>query len=282
MKTNALKAPAFLLRIPLRLLALILLQPSLVITDAQAEETQTDIIYSTRAAELAPVLTPFAEPEGSVSAYQDQLIIRATPAKLATIRDTLKKLDRPPKNLRISVRRQQQSTSSSKTLGAKGKVQTRNGDVSARISARADEENEQSQGSDRYSISAVEGSTVFIATGSEIPVLALSSTHIGNMTSTRYVPVQSGMQVTPRLMPDGKVMLAIDFQQAALANHRGVISREATQTQLQIPLGRWTALSQLDQSSSSSVNASSFGIPVNKQESRSSSTPLEILVEELP
>lgn len=258
-----------------------LLIPLLASTNANAEETQTNIIYSTRAAELAPVLTPFAEPEGSVSAYQDQLIIRATPAKLATIRDALKKLDRPPKNLRISVRRQQQSTSRSKTLGANGKVQIRNGDVSARISVRTDEENEQSQGTDRYSISAVEGATVFVAAGSEIPVLAVSSTLIDNMTGNQYVPVQSGMLVTPRLMPDGKVMLAIDFQQAAIANYRGVISREATQTQLQIPLGRWTVLSQLDQSRSSSVNTSSFGIPVNQQESRSSSTPLEILVEVL-
>lgn len=281
MKTNARKATASLLRMPLRLLVLIpLLLPGLVITNAQAEDTQTDIIYSTRAAELAPVLAPFAEPEGSVSAYQDQLVIRATPAKLATIRDTLKKLDRPLKNLRISVRRQQQGSSIRKTIGAKGQVEIRNGDVSARISARADEENEQSQGSGRYSISALEGATVFIATGSDIPVLTVSRN--GTVTGNGYVPVESGMQVTPRLMPDGNVMLAIGFQQASLANQRGVINREATQTQLQVPLGRWTALSSIDQSSSSSVNTSSFGLPARQQESRSSSTPLEILIEELP
>ncbi|MDI1302976.1 MAG: hypothetical protein PSX71_13810 [bacterium] len=249
---------------------------------AKADEAQTEIIYSTRAAELAPVLAPFAEPEGSVSAYQDQLIIRATPAKLATIRDTLKKLDRPLKNLRISVRRQQQDSSSRKTIGANGRVHIRNGDVSAGISVRADEENEQSQGSGRYSISALEGATVFIATGSDIPVLTVSSTRNGTVTGNGYVPVESGMQVTPRLMPDGNVMLDIDFRQASLANQRGVINRDTTQTRLQIPLGRWTALSNIDQSRSSSVNTSSFGLPARQQESRSSSTPLEILVEELP
>jgi type II secretory pathway component GspD/PulD (secretin) len=249
---------------------------------AKADEAQTEIIYSTRAAELAPVLAPFAEPEGSVSAYQDQLIIRATPAKLATILDTLKKIDRPLKNLRISVRRQQQGSSSRKTIGANGQVHIRNGDVSAGISARADEENEQSQGSGRYSISALEGATVFIATGSDIPVLTVSSTRNGTVTGNGYVPVESGMQVTPRLMPDGNVMLDIDFRQASLAHQRGVINRDTTQTRLQIPLGRWTALSNIDQNRSSSVNTSSFGLPARQQESRSSSTPLEILVEELP
>lgn len=269
-----------------RMMLASLLIPLLVLLalprSAGAEEVQTEIIYSTRAAELAPILTPFAEPEGSVSAYQDQLIIRATPSKLGAIRDTLKTLDKPLKNLRISVRRQQQGSSSSKTIGAQSNIRIRNGDVSADVRARADEEQKQTQGNDRYSISAVEGSTVFIATGSDIPVLSATRINHGVVIDQQYVPIQSGMQVTPRLMPDGKVMLAIDFQKASVANRRGVINRESAQTQMQIPLGSWAPLSQIDQSSSSTTRSSSFGLPVKQQQSQSSSTPLEILVEELP
>lgn len=269
-----------------RMMLASLLMPLLVLLvlprSAGAEEVQTEIIYSTRAAELAPILTPFAEPEGSVSAYQDQLIIRATPSKLGAIRDTLKTLDKPLKNLRISVRRQQQGSSSSKTIGAQSNIRIRNGDVSADVRARADEEQKQTQGNDRYSISAVEGSTVFIATGSDIPVLSATRINHGVVIDQQYVPIQSGMQVTPRLMPDGKVMLAIDFQKASVANRRGVINRESAQTQMQIPLGSWAPLSQIDQSSSSTTRSSSFGLPVKQQQSQSSSTPLEILVEELP
>ena len=268
-------------RVLASLLKTVLLMASLT-PAANAEDSQTEIIYSTRAAELVSVLAPFAQPEGSVSAYQDQLIIRATPAKLTLIRDTLKTLDRPLKNLRISVRRQQQGTSSSKNIGAKGDVRIRNGDVNADVRVRAREENSHSQGSDRYSISAVEGSTVFIATGSDIPVLTATSTTSGTVVGNQYVPVQNGMQVTPRLMQDGNVMLAVDFQQASLGNRRGMINRERTQTQMQIPAGHWTALSQIDQSRSSSVSSSSVGVPGKQQESRSSSTPLEILVEVLP
>jgi type II secretory pathway component GspD/PulD (secretin) len=257
------------------LLALVLPMPS-----AQAVELQNEIIYSARATELAPVIAPMAAPEGGVTVYQDQLIIRSTPEKIVLIRDTLKKLDRPLKNLRVSVRYRQDQEESQRNIGADGRVRIENGDVSGRVNVQAQDRQRQSRRSNDYSITASEGSAVFIATGQEIPVLSIvqgNNINGGTVIGHPYVPVQSGMEVTPRLQPDGHVMLVIRFRQAE-ADHRGIINSASTETQIQASLGQWTALSQVTQS----VEVSSSGLASQSQQQKSSRTPLEILVEEAP
>lgn len=246
---------------------------------ARAADLQTEIIYSLRANELLPVITPLAGTDGSVSVYRDQLIIRATPQNLDLIRETLAKIDRPLKNLRISVRRQQQQSESQRDIGAQGKLRIENGNVSGRINAHADENQRQSSSNNSYSITASEGSSVLIATGSDVPWLTvINSNASGTVFGKQYVPVQSGMQVTPRLQPDGQVMLGISFRQAALANNQGVINSEATQTQIRTTLGQWTPLSQIE----SSISVTGSGLSSQHQQQARSSTPLEILVEEVP
>lgn len=242
---------------------------------ASAQDLQTEIVYSTRADELAPLLSAMAGPDGSVAAYRDQLIIRATPDKLPLILDNLKKLDRPLKNLRVTVRRQATQNSSQRELGANGKVRIQNGDVSGRVDVRAQDQQRQSSGSNEYSVTATEGSSVLVNTGSDVPYLTVSAS--GNL-GQQYVPVQSGMQVTPRLQPDGRVLLDVRFQQAELANRQGMVNREGTQTQIQSVLGQWTALSNIEQS----VQVSGSGIASQYKQQSSSRIPLEIRVEEVP
>lgn len=260
--------------------AVLLLAAMLCLPAAQAVELQNEIIYSARATELAPVIAPMAAPEGGVTVYQDQLIIRSTPEKIALIRDTLKKLDRPLKNLRVSVRYGQEQSESRRNIGADGRVHIGNGDVSGRVNVQARDDQRQSQRRDDYSITASEGSTVFVATGQDIPVLSVVSGGMngnGAVIGNRYVPVQSGMEVTPRLQPDGHVMLAIRFRQAE-ADRRGIINSASTETQIQASLGQWTALSQVTQS----VEVNRSSLTGQSQQQKNSRAPLEILVEEAP
>lgn len=258
----------------------LLMAGMLPVSAVRAVELQNEIIYSARATELAPVIAPMAAPEGGVTVYQDQLIIRSTPEKIALIRDTLKKLDRPLKNLRVSVRYLQEQSESRRSIGADGRVRIGNGDVSGRVNVQAGDSQRQSQRRNEYGITASEGSTVFVATGQDIPVLSVVSAGMngnGAVIGNSYVPVQSGMEVTPRLQPDGHVMLAIRFRQAE-ADRRGIINSASTETQIQASLGQWTPLSQVTQS----VEVSSSGLTSQSQQQKSSRAPLEILVEEAP
>lgn len=245
---------------------------------AHAQELQTEIVYSTRANELAPIITDMAAPEGGATAYRDQLIIRATPEKMPLLLEHLKQLDRPLKNLRVTVRRQLTQASSSRALDANGNVRMENGNVSGNVDITARENQNRRSSNDEYSITASEGSAVMIHTGSDTPYLTVINSNTQMTTlGQQYVPVQSGMQVTPRLQPDGRVMLDISFQQAA-PGHGGNIRREGTQTQVQARLGEWTTLSGIEQS----VSIQGSGIASQYRRESKSSRPLEIRVEELP
>jgi type II secretory pathway component HofQ len=259
---------------PARLLPLLAL---LLATGASAGEPRTEIIYSTRADELQPVLAPLAEPDGQVSVYRDQLVIRATPEKMAQIRALLEKLDRPLKNLRISVRRQQEAHSSSSGITGRGRVAVRDGKAGGRIDLQAGQQQDSTQGETRYSLMAREGDTVFISTGTDIPVLSVARSGKDRIVAGQvYVPVHSGVEVTPRLQPDGRAVLDISVQQAEVG--RAGIQREQTQTVLAVRLGEWTPLSRIEHSASGQQSG-----PAGRRQWQShSSVPLEILLEELP
>src|SRR6218665_288458 len=127
-----------------------------------AQDLQTEIIYSTRANELAPIISGMAGPEGGATAYRDQLIIRATAEKMPLLLQHLKQLDRPLKNLRVTVRRQLTQDSSSRALDASGNVRIENGSVGGNFDIKAKDNKNQRRSTDEYSITASEGSSVMI------------------------------------------------------------------------------------------------------------------------
>lgn len=243
---------------------------------ASAAVLEIDVLHSNRAAELQPVLAPLAAPEGHVSVYQDQLVVRATPEKLALIRDTLRQLDRPLQNLRISVRRAAQADSRREGVAARGEVDLGQDRPSARLRVEAGRQRTQAQRQQHYAITAQEGSTVFIASGSEVPVLQLATTPAGTIVAgTVHVPVQSGFRVTPRLQPDGYVQLEIEVEQADLGPGR-TLRREALGTRLRVPPGSWVPLG------STAFSETVHGNAGRQTQSRTLQAPLEVLVEPLP
>ncbi|MCD6061696.1 MAG: hypothetical protein K0S16_2007 [Moraxellaceae bacterium] len=204
-------------------------------------------------------------------------MIRATPEKLAEIRAVLEKLDRPLKNLRISVRRRATASTEGSGVTGRGRVTVRDGKAGGRVDIRAGSDSRNTQDEQRYSIAAIEGETVFIATGSEIPVPVVSSTPRGEiLAGPVYVPAQSGFEVRPRLQPGGSVLLEVTVQQAEPGP--GAIRREVTRTQVQARLGAWTTLAGIEREESLRQE----GLSGRVERQRHSSVPIEILVEELP
>lgn len=251
---------------------------ALSLTTVQAEELQTEIIASHRASELVSILAPMATPEGSVSAYQDQLIIRATPARLQLIRDTLATLDRPLKNLRISARYQQTSSSQSQGTGINGNVIIQNGRVGGSARLHAEDRDERRQDNSQYSITALEGSSVQISTGQDVPYLSVIRQNARQPVIGReYIPVQSGMFVTPQLQADGNVALEISFQQTD-SGRSGIINRDATISRVLLTPGQWTSLSSINQN----LDQQGSNIGQRYRQQQQSQSPLEIRIDVLP
>ncbi|MDH5594273.1 MAG: hypothetical protein OEY68_07710, partial [Gammaproteobacteria bacterium] len=71
-----------------------------------AEETSINIIelHSRTTEEIIPVLKPLLDNNTAITGTGYQIIIRATPSKLAEIRQIIDQLDKTPKSLLISVK----------------------------------------------------------------------------------------------------------------------------------------------------------------------------------
>jgi hypothetical protein len=104
------------------LLAVLALAPA----PARADETVLKVIplKNRPAADLVPVLAPIAGPEGSVTALETRLVVRATPQALARIEALLRTLDTPLRSLVISVSQGVATTSAGQSAGVGGGVST--------------------------------------------------------------------------------------------------------------------------------------------------------------
>lgn len=222
----------------LLLMPLVLFAPKTVV----AEDWQTDIIYSPRADELASILRTLAGDEGSISVYQDQLIIRASAHMMPLLREQLAKLDRPLKTLRISVRRAAAQQTRQQATQAQLSIQQQGSSSQTRITLAAAAQDSAQDKAQGYSISAEEGSTVTLYTGSSQPYLV--STASGQLAQ-QFQPIESGITLTPRLREDGRIQLAIAVQQAQPLGAGGAFQQERSESQLSLRPGEWTALSAL-------------------------------------
>lgn len=270
---NALRWPAILM-----LWALFMPAAMIGPVGASAADIELAIIPSDRADELVSILAPMVAPEGSVSAWQGQLIIRATAEKMALIKSSLDTLNKPLRNLLVQVRRRGTVASSQQSLGAAGRVVIRDGDVSGNVTIRAGDEQTQQQNQSAYSVRAIEGSTLFIATGSDIPVVTYAYGPGGSVTQ-EYVPVQSGMMVTPQLLADGTVLLAVAYQEASMSPvGHGVINRSGVASQTKLNLNEWTPFGAI----SAQESRQQSDVASRSRQSSTVNVPLEIRVEVLP
>lgn len=270
---NTLRWPAILM-----LWLLFMLAAMIGPVGASAADIELAIIPSDRADELVAILAPMVAPEGSVSAWQGQLIIRATAEKMDVTRNALDTINKPLRNLLVQVRRRGTGISSQQSLGAAGRVVTRDGDVTGKVIIRAGDEQTQQQAQSAYTLRAIEGSTLFIATGSDIPVVTYAYGPGGSVTQ-EYVPVQSGMMVTPRLLADGTVLLAVAYQEASMSHAgHGVLNRSAIASQTKLNLNEWTPFGAI----SAQESRQQSGMTTRSRQSSTVNVPLEIRVEVLP
>ena len=73
---------------------------------AAGHETMVMQVVYPSAAELLPSLEPLLSEGSRISAHHDRLVVNATSDEIATVRNAVRALDRPPRRLLIEVRRQ--------------------------------------------------------------------------------------------------------------------------------------------------------------------------------
>lgn len=231
--------------------------------------------------EVAPMLTPLVPRPGAVTGLGNRLVVRTTPANMADVRDVLAAIDRPPRSLLVSVKRD--ALDRTQGRGAEARLEATRGDahVSAGGGPRAgggvimdDGAGRRMEGriygtqghlGDRgiQSIRTVEGRDAFISAGVEIPVRGhhYGLSHRGAITSgdTRYRRVARGFYVRPLVHGD-RVRVEIRSADARLAAGMGGLAhRHDADTVVSGRLGEWLVVGREDRETTRARHGYGYG-----------------------
>lgn len=218
--------------------------------------------------QVIPVIRPLLGPDSSVSGFQNQLVIRATPAELAQVRRMLAGIDTAPRRLLITVRqdaaieRDRREAEISGSLGndnariaipgsgsrSGGNIVLREG--GDRLRARVVDTQRSGSSGSTQSIQVLEGRSAFVRIGESRPVRSrqVVRTIVNGQVvdrvveGTEYRDADTGFSVLPRLQGD-IVTLDIDPRNDSFDDaRRGTVNVQRLTTTVSGRLGEWIDL----------------------------------------
>ena len=195
-----------------------------------AADTEVVNLSNRTSADLLPVAQNFLGKDGTVSAYGNQLIVNADPAKIQDLRTLLSQLDIPAKRLLITVdtnENNQQSSGDSQTRIISYGTASRDGGI--------------------QQIQASEGVPALIQVGQSVPLTTTQPDAYGRpQNQTQYRNVTQGFYVTASVTGD-TVHLAISTNRDRMSQERpDVVNVQSTDTSVSGRLGEWIPLAGIN------------------------------------
>lgn len=197
--------------------------------------------------QVLPTLQGLLEPGATLTAANNKLFLRASPANIAMIREALAAMDTPSRRLMISVRQGGTSSGGSRDVGLQsGRVVIGpDGVVRAQADVRADARTVQGSQSAQQQVQTVEGGEASIFLGRSLPIpmrqtFVRPGGGVQVVEGTQYVDVGTGFVARPDLIGE-RVRLTISPQMMQ-AGPGGVVSGGRLSTQIEGRLGEWISL----------------------------------------
>lgn len=254
--------------------------------------------------QVIPVLQPLLGRDSSISGFQNQLVIRATPVEMAQLKRVLADIDTAPKRLLITVRqdadmdRDRREAELSGSIGNQnaritvpgsgsqsgGNVIFRDGDD--RLRGRVIDSQRSSSSSTSQSIQVLEGYSAFIRVGESRPVRSrqVVRTIVNGqiidrvVEGTDYRDATTGFSVVPRVQGN-MVTLDIDPQRETFDDgRRGAVNVQRVVTTVSGRLGEWMDLGGVNESRSDNQSVLLGRSSTSSSERRG----VQVKVEELP
>ena len=253
------------------------LLPVLTATSALAQSLEIIQLRNRPADQILPIVRPLVEPGGVVTGTGFQLIVRASPANLAQIKQVVASLDRAARQLLISVR-QDADLRSERAAAAAGVVLAPG---NSRVSGSIVDSSSQGRDNIAQQVRTQEGAAAYISAGSSVPVASttLRRTVNGVVVQETVAPrdIVSGFYATPRVNGD-TVILDISTQRDTPGNlGPGSANVNRTSSTVQGKLGQWIEIGGVSQSSSSE----SSGILARSSEAGQTDRRIYLRVEEV-
>ena len=265
-----------------RILATLLCLLCLAASSLQAAPTTEIVPLGYNLAEnLIPALQPMLQSNERVSAYGNQLLIRAEPNRISEIKALIAQLDKQPSRLLISVASSGSSSGSQRGYRVDGSVdsgpveiivgQPNGSGNTARISNRRT----TGANDDVRQITANEGYPVLIQGGQSVPITTTTTNVHGQLVQqTQYRDVTQGFYATVRLNGDLATITISANNNRLNTQHSGVIDVQQTDTVVTARLGEWVSIGGIDEASGG--NNSDLGRRISTQRTESGTLRLKV------
>jgi type II secretory pathway component GspD/PulD (secretin) len=272
---------------------------------ALAQTTVEVILLKYRQADqVIPVLQPLLGREASISNFQNQLVIRATPSELAQVKRVLAGIDTPPRRLLITVRQDADVSGSRREAEVSGSIGNNNARVTVpgsssreggnvvlrdgddRLRARVVDSSQAGGERTAQTVQVLEGYSAFIRAGESQPVRnrQVVRTMVNGqwvdrvVETTDYREATTGFNVRPRLQGE-MVTLDIDPQRETFdEQRRGAVNVQRVSTTVSGRLGEWMDLGGISEERSND----SSGILSTRSVRSSDRRGVQVKVELLP
>ncbi|MFZ9528576.1 MAG: secretin N-terminal domain-containing protein [Burkholderiales bacterium] len=289
----------------LRLTRFALLLAFLLAGAALAQTTVEVIPLKYRKADqLIPLLKPLLGREASISNFQNQLVIRATPAELAQVKRVLAGIDTQPRRLLITVRQDADVSGSRREAEVSGSIGNNNARMTVpgsgsreggnvvlregddRLRARVVDSSQAGGERTAQTVQVLEGYSAFIRAGESQPVRnrqVLRTMVNGQwvdrvVETTDYREATTGFNVRPHLQGE-MVTLDIDPQRESFdEQRRGAVNVQRVSTTVSGRLGEWMDLGGITEERSND----SSGILGTRSVRSSDRRGVQVKVELLP
>jgi type II secretory pathway component GspD/PulD (secretin) len=288
-----------------RLTRLVLLLMVLLAGPALAQTMVEVILLKYRQADqVIPVLQPLLGREASISNFQNQLVIRATPAELAQVKRVLAGIDTQPRRLLITVRQDADVSGSRREAEVSGSIGNNNARMTVpgsssreggnvvlregddRLRARVVDSSQAGGERTAQTVQVLEGYSAFIRAGESQPVRnrqVLRTMVNGQwvdrvVETTDYREATTGFNVRPHLQGE-MVTLDIDPQRESFdEQRRGAVNVQRVSTTVSGRLGEWMDLGGITEERSND----SSGILGTRSVRSSDRRGVQVKVELLP
>jgi hypothetical protein len=244
------------------------------------------------AEELLPIVRPLLDKDDVASGMNNQLILRASPKRIAEIKKLLESLDTAPRRLKITVMQDVDSDTVARLTEVSGSVGVgRNARVTVpgsgdtgglSVEAGRGQDKLRARGYSTRSIETdrktqqlqvIEGNRALVRSGQSVPVPVRQviqrpwGTEV--IDSTEYKQVDSGFYVLPRISGD-RVTLEISAQNDALAPGGTYPTTHTQQTSSTVSgrLGEWIAVGGIGRGGDTDSSTVSTRSAARSQEQR--------------
>jgi hypothetical protein len=239
---------ALMRRLPSWLTLLMMLAGPMAQADAGSLIEVIDLQHRP-ATEVIPLVSPLLGPEDAVTGTGFQLIIRATPATIAQVREVLGALDTPARNLIVNVRRGGLDTSSERGIDVQGQLGRPMAED--RLGVRVIGRQTTDRTGDLQTLRVLEGQQAFIRSGESIPYRSTGVILIpGGVLAASEIDdrdLDRGFLVRPSVGPDRRVRLEILQVDERLSQMgRGRIDTQRVDTVLSGEIGEWIRIGGID------------------------------------